>query len=84
MEFLTVCNFTLVSNQNLKVDDLNLQEIGPKFEHHEMFPARTNTGLWRLMVYISLSYLEFISLTVVFQFFAFYLQSLWKFCHVLI
>ncbi|CAG7902718.1 unnamed protein product [Brassica rapa] len=28
---------------NLKVDDLNLQEIGPKFEHHEMFPARTNT-----------------------------------------
>lgn len=31
-------------NQNLKVDDLNLPEIGPKFEHHEMFPARTNTG----------------------------------------
>ena len=84
MEFLTVCNFTLVSNQNLKVDDLNLPEIGPKFEHHEMFPARTNTGLWRLMGYISLSYLEFISLTVVLQFFAFYLQSLWKSCHVLI
>ncbi|WZZ17395.1 diaminopimelate epimerase, chloroplastic isoform X1 [Brassica rapa] len=30
-------------NQKLKVDDLNLPEIGPKFEHHEMFPARTNT-----------------------------------------
>ncbi|KAJ4885252.1 hypothetical protein Rs2_35345 [Raphanus sativus] len=28
---------------NLKVDELNLPEIGPKFEHHEMFPARTNT-----------------------------------------
>ncbi|KAJ1265912.1 hypothetical protein BS78_08G109800 [Paspalum vaginatum] len=27
----------------LKVDDLKLSEIGPKFEHHEMFPARTNT-----------------------------------------
>ena len=55
MEFLTVCNFTLVSNQNLKVDDLNLPEIGPKFEHHEMFPARTNTGLWRLILYRILS-----------------------------
>lgn len=30
--------------QELKVDDLNLPEIGPKFENHEMFPARTNTG----------------------------------------
>ncbi|XP_010515856.1 PREDICTED: diaminopimelate epimerase, chloroplastic [Camelina sativa] len=28
---------------SLKVDELNLPEIGPKFEHHEMFPARTNT-----------------------------------------
>ncbi|KAL6622450.1 hypothetical protein ACP70R_032329 [Stipagrostis hirtigluma subsp. patula] len=27
----------------LQVDDLKLNEIGPKFEHHEMFPARTNT-----------------------------------------
>ncbi|ONM33267.1 Diaminopimelate epimerase chloroplastic [Zea mays] len=27
----------------LQVDDLKLSEIGPKFEHHEMFPARTNT-----------------------------------------
>ena len=36
------CNFPLC--QKLKVDDLNLPEIGPKFEHHEMFPARTNTG----------------------------------------
>ncbi|KAK3407049.1 hypothetical protein EUGRSUZ_K03171 [Eucalyptus grandis] len=26
-----------------QVDKLNLAEIGPKFEHHEMFPARTNT-----------------------------------------
>jgi hypothetical protein len=30
--------------QVLQVDDLKLSEIGPKFEHHEMFPARTNTG----------------------------------------
>ncbi|EXB67890.1 Diaminopimelate epimerase [Morus notabilis] len=29
--------------QNLQVDELNLAEIGPKFEHHEVFPARTNT-----------------------------------------
>ncbi|KAG7033854.1 Diaminopimelate epimerase, chloroplastic, partial [Cucurbita argyrosperma subsp. argyrosperma] len=29
--------------QNLQVDDINLAAIGPKFEHHEMFPARTNT-----------------------------------------
>ncbi|CAI0471717.1 unnamed protein product [Linum tenue] len=27
----------------LLVDELNLAEIGPKFEHHVMFPARTNT-----------------------------------------
>lgn len=27
----------------LQVDDLKLSDIGPKFEHHEMFPARTNT-----------------------------------------
>lgn len=30
--------------QVLQVDDLKLSDIGPKFEHHEMFPARTNTG----------------------------------------
>jgi len=30
--------------QDLQVDDLKLEEIGPKFEHHEMFPSRTNTG----------------------------------------
>ncbi|KAG2630071.1 diaminopimelate epimerase, chloroplastic-like isoform X1 [Panicum virgatum] len=29
--------------QVLQVDNLKLSEIGPKFEHHEMFPARTNT-----------------------------------------
>lgn len=27
------------------MDELNLAEIGPKFEHHAMFPARTNTGV---------------------------------------
>lgn len=26
-----------------KIDDLNLPEIGPKFEHHALFPRRTNT-----------------------------------------
>ncbi|KAK9061467.1 hypothetical protein SSX86_018648 [Deinandra increscens subsp. villosa] len=30
-------------NQNLVVDELKLAEIGPKFEHHALFPARTNT-----------------------------------------
>lgn len=34
----------MVFEQNLQVDALNLAEIGPKFEHHVMFPARTNTG----------------------------------------
>ncbi|KAL9247750.1 hypothetical protein vseg_021148 [Gypsophila vaccaria] len=29
--------------QNLVVDQLNLADIGPKFEHHNVFPARTNT-----------------------------------------
>ncbi|KAL5546291.1 hypothetical protein UlMin_005978 [Ulmus minor] len=29
--------------QNLLVDELKLAEIGPQFEHHEVFPARTNT-----------------------------------------
>ncbi|KAK6146947.1 hypothetical protein DH2020_017859 [Rehmannia glutinosa] len=28
---------------DLQVDELNLAEIGPKFEHHMVFPARTNT-----------------------------------------
>lgn len=30
--------------QNLQVDELKLAEIGPKFENHVVFPARTNTG----------------------------------------
>ncbi|GAB2300507.1 hypothetical protein Dimus_034550 [Dionaea muscipula] len=29
--------------ENLQVDELNLAEIGPKFENHDVFPARTNT-----------------------------------------
>ncbi|CAO2816185.1 unnamed protein product [Amaranthus hypochondriacus] len=29
--------------QNLVVDQINLADIGPKFEHHDVFPARTNT-----------------------------------------
>ncbi|XP_006480734.2 diaminopimelate epimerase, chloroplastic [Citrus sinensis] len=35
--------FGTKEGQNLKVDKLNLAEIGPKFEHHSVFPARTNT-----------------------------------------
>lgn len=35
--------FSSKETQNLFVDELKLAEIGPKFEHHEMFPARTNT-----------------------------------------
>ncbi|KAJ7977072.1 diaminopimelate epimerase, chloroplastic-like [Quillaja saponaria] len=35
--------FSTKGSQNLQVDELKLDEIGPKFEHHEMFPARTNT-----------------------------------------
>lgn len=34
----------LFLNQNLQVDKLNLAEIGPKFERHDMFPAKTNTS----------------------------------------
>ncbi|KAJ6778086.1 DIAMINOPIMELATE EPIMERASE CHLOROPLASTIC [Salix koriyanagi] len=36
--------FGIKGGQDLQVDALNLAEIGPKFEHHEVFPARTNTG----------------------------------------
>ncbi|KAL5135243.1 Diaminopimelate epimerase, chloroplastic [Glycine soja] len=36
--------FSREGSQNLLVDELKLAEIGPKFEHHEVFPARTNTG----------------------------------------
>ncbi|CAN1775497.1 Kinesin-like protein KIN-5B [Linum perenne] len=35
--------FGTKENKNLQVDELNLAEIGPKFEKHIMFPARTNT-----------------------------------------
>ncbi|KAF8397541.1 hypothetical protein HHK36_016459 [Tetracentron sinense] len=35
--------FGAKQSEILQVDDLNLSEIGPKFEHHDMFPARTNT-----------------------------------------
>ncbi|KAI3862569.1 hypothetical protein MKX03_037673 [Papaver bracteatum] len=35
--------FSTSEFKNLLVDDLNLSEIGPKFEHHEVFPTRTNT-----------------------------------------
>nr|CAD1822079.1 unnamed protein product [Ananas comosus var. bracteatus] len=30
-------------SQVLQVDELKLEQIGPKFEYHEMFPSRTNT-----------------------------------------
>ncbi|RWW28966.1 hypothetical protein BHE74_00027498 [Ensete ventricosum] len=32
-----------IPGQALHVDDIKLEDIGPKFEHHEMFPSRTNT-----------------------------------------
>ncbi|CAN6723823.1 unnamed protein product [Malus baccata var. baccata] len=35
--------FGTKGGQNLKVDELKLADIGPKFENHEVFPARTNT-----------------------------------------
>ncbi|KAF9616470.1 hypothetical protein IFM89_029767 [Coptis chinensis] len=34
---------TLALGQSLQVDDLNLSDVGPKFENHEVFPSRTNT-----------------------------------------
>lgn len=40
--FFDFCGITC--KQNLVVDELNLAEVGPKFEHHPLFPARTNTG----------------------------------------
>lgn len=33
-----------ISGQVLQLDELKLGDIGPLFEHHEVFPARTNTG----------------------------------------
>lgn len=36
------------------MDELKLSEIGPKFEHHKVFPARTNTGLLNLSTLILL------------------------------
>lgn len=41
--------------QALDVDDLMLGVIGPKFEHHEMFPSRTNTGMF-FLIYRSFFY----------------------------
>ncbi|KAL5802441.1 hypothetical protein ACOSQ4_030746 [Xanthoceras sorbifolium] len=35
--------FGTKGGQKLQVDALNIAEIGPKFEHDSMFPARTNT-----------------------------------------
>jgi diaminopimelate epimerase len=35
--------FSSEESENLQVDELKLAEIGPKFEHHQMSPARTNT-----------------------------------------
>ncbi|KAK3016108.1 hypothetical protein RJ639_006352 [Escallonia herrerae] len=35
--------FGTEESQDLRVDELNLANIGPKFEHHMVFPARTNT-----------------------------------------
>eukprot|EP00252_Welwitschia_mirabilis_P019375 TRINITY_DN445_c0_g1_i1.p1 TRINITY_DN445_c0_g1~~TRINITY_DN445_c0_g1_i1.p1 ORF type:complete len:362 (+),score=56.81 TRINITY_DN445_c0_g1_i1:125-1210(+) len=30
-------------SEGLDIDELSLKDIGPLFEHHDMFPARTNT-----------------------------------------
>ncbi|KAL0922449.1 hypothetical protein M5K25_006437 [Dendrobium thyrsiflorum] len=35
--------FSTKQGEPLQVDDIQLEEVGPKFEHHEMFPSRTNT-----------------------------------------
>ncbi|KAL6520995.1 hypothetical protein OROGR_017564 [Orobanche gracilis] len=35
--------FSTETSKNLEVDELNIAEIGPKFEHHMVFPARTNS-----------------------------------------
>ncbi|KAK1409835.1 hypothetical protein QVD17_36364 [Tagetes erecta] len=32
-----------LGDRNLGPDDFNVADIGPKFEHHSLFPARTNT-----------------------------------------
>jgi hypothetical protein len=42
--------------QNLLVDELKLAEIGPEFEHREMFPARTNTGQVSLFLWSEYGY----------------------------
>ncbi|XP_008776383.2 diaminopimelate epimerase, chloroplastic [Phoenix dactylifera] len=35
--------FGMKAYKAMEVDDLKLEDIGPKFEHHEMFPSRINT-----------------------------------------
>lgn len=50
------------SAQALQVDDLNLAEIGPKFEHHVMFPARTNTG--QLNQWLSLGVVVIVAISI--------------------
>ncbi|MED6136570.1 hypothetical protein PIB30_057284 [Stylosanthes scabra] len=41
--------FSNKESQNLVVDELKLAEIGPKFENHKVFPARTNTEFVQIL-----------------------------------
>ncbi|KAJ4786767.1 Diaminopimelate epimerase [Rhynchospora pubera] len=41
--------FGTADSQGLEVDKIKLAEIGPKFEHHELFPARTNTEFVQIL-----------------------------------
>ncbi|KAF3329966.1 Diaminopimelate epimerase [Carex littledalei] len=41
--------FGTTNSQGLEVDKINLAEVGPKFEHHEVFPARTNTEFVQIL-----------------------------------
>ncbi|KAJ3683995.1 hypothetical protein LUZ61_013159 [Rhynchospora tenuis] len=41
--------FGTAASQGLEVDKIKLAEIGPKFEHHELFPARTNTEFVQIL-----------------------------------
>ncbi|RXH80576.1 hypothetical protein DVH24_004490 [Malus domestica] len=47
--------FGTEGSQNMKVDELMLADIGPKFENHEVFPARTNTVRFGILLRATLA-----------------------------
>ncbi|KAL6011242.1 hypothetical protein ACLOJK_001687 [Asimina triloba] len=42
--------FATKDGEALRVDQLKLEDIGPKFEHNKVFPSRTNTGQFNVFL----------------------------------